>query len=412
MKKLVTTAIAALAGAAMFVPLTANAASYNDVHPGDWFYPAVQFVSDNNLMTGYHPWQFGPNDRVTREQAAVILYRNAGSPTSNGDVSEYPDADKIDGWATNAVSWAAKTDTMNGYGPVGSGAAFGPQDSLTREQTAKVIAIAFHKNINAASSAAFNSIRNHERTSGWAYQYMIWATANHVINGWPDARGLDPQGVTSRAQFAQIMTNLLSHKVTFNRGSSVSEQAVRDTVTLPNLPANHQWLGSDGNRYDGNTIIPVNHNVTFTAQHKVANKPVYKTVPIYKTERIGHNEMSLALVDYNNNYHVITYIIGHITYQDWWNLENHSVDTAITYTLNHTNDIKFIKYDHQGPYLSPSDGIYSYKGKGQYMIGEFSAQAAGDPDTFEHVRVGTKRVLDTNKMVTVAPSDPGTWVND
>lgn len=185
------------------------ATAYSDVQADEWYAPAVAYMFKHNLMTGYKNGKFGPADPVTREQAAIILYRIAGTPEAGDDVSEYPDGSLIDNWATRAVAWAAQTGTMNGYGPAGSGAKFGPTDDLTREQAAKIIAIASQK-YEEPSQEEKDRVENMTGAMGMnpaLVGYMTWAVRNKIINGWPDKWGLQPRGRVSRAQMAQIIEN-------------------------------------------------------------------------------------------------------------------------------------------------------------------------------------------------------------
>ena len=80
--------------------------SYNDVVAGDWFAEAVNYVTLTDLMNGTGEG-FSPNNNLTRAQMATVLYRMAGEP--EGTI-ENPFSDVADGqWYTDAVVWAAET---------------------------------------------------------------------------------------------------------------------------------------------------------------------------------------------------------------------------------------------------------------------------------------------------------------
>lgn len=86
---------------------------FTDVKTGDWYYSDVQFVYSNDLMKGTNATSFSPNVPLTRGMIVTILYRLEGSPETryNGyfsDVANYQ-------WYTSAVEWAAKEEIVTGY---------------------------------------------------------------------------------------------------------------------------------------------------------------------------------------------------------------------------------------------------------------------------------------------------------
>lgn len=310
MKNQIITTAATAALIFSLIPNLAEAKSvtgFTDVSSHDWFSSAVTYVSHKQIMNG-HDHLFEPNKNLSREQAATVLWRQAGSPKSSRNVSHYCDSASIDSYARSGVSWAADHGIMNGVGRAGDpGTPFRPHDPLTREQTAKVIALAFSQNINHVSPTRFNSLAHHSDTSSWARQYMIWATYAGVIHGWPDSRGLDPQGATSRAQMAQILMNLLSSSGQGNndkndwvqirfiynneeiRSERIKKGSQLNALPTLNLDSNHRLLGW----YEGNTRVNektiASQNLTLIAhtQHKKTitiqkDVPVYKDVPTYK----------------------------------------------------------------------------------------------------------------------------------
>ena len=70
-------------------------------------------------MTGYGDGRFGPNDPITREQMATILYRYAQTKGQGfqGLLSfrlDFPDAGDVSDWATEAMSWMVMNGVING----------------------------------------------------------------------------------------------------------------------------------------------------------------------------------------------------------------------------------------------------------------------------------------------------------
>ena len=85
-------------------------------------------------MSGYSADRFGPNDPVTREQFAAILYNLSGSDAS-ADLSAFGDAASVSAWAEPAMQWAVATDLLHGY----DDNTLRPQGATTRAETAAIL---------------------------------------------------------------------------------------------------------------------------------------------------------------------------------------------------------------------------------------------------------------------------------
>ena len=92
---------------------------FEDVADGQWYTEVIRWAVSEKIMEGHSDVAFGPNDPITREQLAVILYRYAAyksyDVTAKGDPSSFTDASKISGWAYEAMEWACGT-LMGGNG--------------------------------------------------------------------------------------------------------------------------------------------------------------------------------------------------------------------------------------------------------------------------------------------------------
>lgn len=95
------------------LPGTALAAGlpFRDVPAGSWYYEAVQFVSENGIMNGTGTNTFSPNSATTRGMIVTILYRMEGEP-SYSQKSSFTDAQT--NYYADAVSWAAENQIVNG----------------------------------------------------------------------------------------------------------------------------------------------------------------------------------------------------------------------------------------------------------------------------------------------------------
>ena len=112
---------------------------FMDVEPGSYYEPAAAWAAANGIVTGCSPDVFGPNDAVTREQFATILYRHADysglDPVSSGELDAYADRGEISSFAVPAAKWAIGNGVITGTGP----AAFSPKGTTTRAQMAVML---------------------------------------------------------------------------------------------------------------------------------------------------------------------------------------------------------------------------------------------------------------------------------
>ena len=193
---------------AAFVPLPGQAPcdggagcpsyGFTDVEGvGTWYHEAVDYVLRAGLMDGYGGERFGPNEPLTRAQFVQILFNKAGKPVGNSQL-QYNDVAEGE-WYTDAIRWAASQGIAGGYG----NRTFAPNDNLTREQLA-VMLWRYAGSPAATQELHFSDAGN---AGGYALDALRWAVANGVLNG--DGNGLlNPTGLTTRAQAAQVLRNL------------------------------------------------------------------------------------------------------------------------------------------------------------------------------------------------------------
>ena len=184
--------------------------AFSDVHPGEWFYNAVYFAKAHGIMNGVgDTGEFQPSAPTTRAQAATVLY-NVYSKGEVASSCNKPDVDQSE-WYANAVNWCVAHGIMTGYDD-GSNT-FGPNDSLTREQMCKVLAIATKADYASADPAKYNALLGTEETDEWARPFVVWAVDEGLVNGIDNHDGthtLDPLGLVYRCQTAQIFTNAIT----------------------------------------------------------------------------------------------------------------------------------------------------------------------------------------------------------
>ena len=108
---------------------------FADVNYGEWYAEAVNWAAANGIVNGYGGGRFAPNDRITREQLAVMLWRYAGSPAVNDRELRFADSDQAGDWALGALCWAVNQGIMNGKG----GGILDPGGYATRAETAQMV---------------------------------------------------------------------------------------------------------------------------------------------------------------------------------------------------------------------------------------------------------------------------------
>ena len=80
---------------------------FNDVAMGEWYTDAITWAAANNIVGGYGNGMFGPDDNITREQLAVMLWRYAGEPVANVEAT-FNDTNQISDFAQAAIRWAVE----------------------------------------------------------------------------------------------------------------------------------------------------------------------------------------------------------------------------------------------------------------------------------------------------------------
>ena len=178
---------------------------FTDVKNGNWFYDAVKYAYAQGLMTGTSATTFAPNETMNRAMIVTVLYRLEKSPAVTG-ASKFTDV-PAGQWYSDAVAWAAANKIVNGYDET----TFGPMNAVTREQMAAILfryeQVKGLENVTLEEN--LNRFPDQNKISAYAIPALQWAVGQKIINGNADGT-LDPTGTATRAQVAQIFTNLLN----------------------------------------------------------------------------------------------------------------------------------------------------------------------------------------------------------
>ena len=116
-------------------PIVGGPLDYDDVKAEDWYGEAVRWADSAGVVTGYGNGKFGPNDTITREQMAVMLWRYAGRPKVDGSLSSFTDGAQTSSWAQSAMIWAVEQSLITGAG----NDRLEPRGQATRAQAATIL---------------------------------------------------------------------------------------------------------------------------------------------------------------------------------------------------------------------------------------------------------------------------------
>ena len=196
-----------------FVVAAKSDLKFPDVKPGEWWFSFVSDAERLSYMGGYSGQGiFGPADGLTRAQAAIVLYNMAGGDkVYPGEDFNYSETDgyvtgfgDVDGNAyyAKAIAWAKATGVVEGYKD-GSGN-FGPDDPVTREQFAQMLANyaeLLGDNV-AAADADLSKYSDAGSIDSWALEAMEWAVSEGVMGG---NVTLNPTDGVNRAEVAKMV---------------------------------------------------------------------------------------------------------------------------------------------------------------------------------------------------------------
>ena len=119
-------------------PAVSGVCPFGDVAAGKYYEKAITWAAENKIVSGYADGTFGPDNAITREQLAAILYRYAQYKKLDTDagakLDSFSDAGNVSGYASEALSWAVSEGLINGA----SGRLM-PKGDATRAQVAAIL---------------------------------------------------------------------------------------------------------------------------------------------------------------------------------------------------------------------------------------------------------------------------------
>lgn len=154
-------------------------------------------------MTGTSDTTFEPDTTTTRGMIVSILHRLEGKPEADGN-SVFTDVAAGE-WYADAVTWAAENNIVAGYGD----GTFGPNDTITRKQTAAILyRYADYKGYDMSASGDISVFADANEVSAYAVTAIQWAVGTGLVSGRDDGT-LDPQSGATRAETAAMLMRFI-----------------------------------------------------------------------------------------------------------------------------------------------------------------------------------------------------------
>lgn len=120
-------------------PKAIKVKDFSDIEKGSWFYDAVSWGASQGIINGVSENNFAPDEFISREQIAVILYRYAelkkADVSKKADLSQFSDTSEISDWAYDALCWANASKVINET----SAFTLSPKESATRAEVAQIL---------------------------------------------------------------------------------------------------------------------------------------------------------------------------------------------------------------------------------------------------------------------------------
>ena len=170
---------------------------FDDVSVGHWFYRSVEWAYENGVVNGMSETAFAPGDYATRAHVITMLYRLDECPEV---VGETPFEDLTQNYYKNAVLWAVQNGVTNGI----SATEFGPDRYILRQD---MITMLYRMAGSPEVSGDLSGFSDEADVKDYAYDAMVWAVENGIIEGYTD-NTLRPNNNTTRAEVCTILRRI------------------------------------------------------------------------------------------------------------------------------------------------------------------------------------------------------------
>ena len=171
---------------------------YGDAY-GHWAYEALAWTVNNGVLVGTSEDKLNPDGYLTRAQMAAMIDRLFGTHKS-ADISRFTDVPR-GSWHHDYIAQAVHMGTFAGY----SNSRMGPNENITREQAMVVLARTVC--LPSAGNSVLARFPDRNQVGAWAADAVSAMVERGYVSGYNDGR-LNPKGQITRAEMAQIMSNI------------------------------------------------------------------------------------------------------------------------------------------------------------------------------------------------------------
>ena len=277
------------------LPTALAATTFSDVPDGKWFSEGVRYCADKGYVKGYPDGSFKPNNNITRAEMAVIMNNVLGlKEAATNTFNDVPNGK----WFTEPVLKCVKAGVISGYG----NGKFGPNDNVTREMAAVILA----KALKVRPSPSPSYFEDESNISNWAKGPVAMMRNKGLVSGMGENRFV-PKGKVTRGQVCTILCTASKDQVaspdTSTMGTAVDKLPVDNlhmafssgaggwaTELVINEDGSFEGIYFDSDLGDGST----NYDVTIygnTFQGKFKNfRKVSDTQYIMDLESIKYEE--------------------------------------------------------------------------------------------------------------------------
>ena len=191
---------------AVTVSVTAKKAGgadhFVDVDPDGWYEDAIDYVVDNDLMSGIGDNKFEPDGPLTRAMVAQIFYNLEGKPAGNNS-EPFPDVE-AGKWYYDAISWGYVNKVVAGYGD----GLYRPDQNVTREELVQIFFnYAKAKGWYNGEQADLTGFSDYENVAPWHKEAVSWGVSAKLVSG-KGGNKIDPKVDSLRCEAAQMLMNL------------------------------------------------------------------------------------------------------------------------------------------------------------------------------------------------------------
>ena len=180
-----------------------------DVPVDSWYYKSVEYAMEKGYLNGSGPDSFTPAGLVTRAQLAQVLWKLGGM--GEAEKPNYTDVPE-NAWFYKAIAWCTENEILLGTEGRNEGL-FEPDREVSREEMADVLFVcAKFSGRNIHPSESLDRFKDSGDVSVWAKPAMQWAVATGIISGFDDGT-LQPAGNLTRAELSSVLMTFLNLEV-------------------------------------------------------------------------------------------------------------------------------------------------------------------------------------------------------